>query len=163
MSKYRVSARMVRDLWSDHSIRLEDAARQLGLSRQTFCNIAKGLGLPARPRGSGYAFQRKGDDSKFRELWLAGVSVRDIRAHFGYAHRQAVEVRRRSLGLPSRLQMGKSSAVKRGAPISLAEFKAVQAAKALAARLDVEASQTRNAFILSEMVDRTDQRPLRLA
>lgn len=162
MTKYRMSARRVRELWLDHSKTTEDSARELGVSRQVFAGAARRLGLPPRPKAVSDALKRKGSDAEFRAMWLAGVALEDMRRHFGYAHHQAVVERRERLGLPKRRAMPPDAPIRRGAPISLHEYRAARLAEAIQDRLDAEARATRAAMVLSEMVDQVGPRPVRI-
>ena len=162
MTKYRMSARRVRDLWLDHSKTTEESARELGVSRQVFSGAAKRLGLPPRPKAVSDMLKRKGSDGEFRAMWLAGVAEDSIRSHFGYAHRQAVGERRVRMGLPARKHLSPEAPIRRGAPISLACYWSTRLAQVLQPRLDAEARATRAAMVLSEMVDRLGNSPVRL-
>ena len=105
VNRYRIPAARIRALWLDPTIRTEDAAKQLGISRQLLSDMASRLGLPSR-KGLGGKIRSKGTDAEFRRLWLAGVSLKDMQAYFGYASHRGVCTRRERLGLPLRTRGG---------------------------------------------------------
>ena len=155
----KASAADFRRMWADTSLTLHEIGKKLGIHQSTVSQRASAFGLPKRHDViPPIRPHRKIHDPQLcRDMLRFGVSVPEICAHFGITPSGLKSFRVRS-GEPARKRGTHPSTSK-----TVAEFKAAQAAKALAARLDAEARQTRNAFILSEMVDRTDPRPLRLA
>lgn len=155
----KASAAEFRRMWADNSLTLYQIGEKLAIHQSTVSQRANLLGLPPRNEViTPIKPHRKIHDPQLcLEMLRFGVSVAEICAHFGISASGLKSFRVRQ-GEPARKRVKHPSTSK-----TVAEFKAAQAARALAARLDAEARQTRNAFILSEMVDRTDQRPLRLA
>lgn len=96
----RIPPAQARRLWLDPTVRTEDAARQLGITRQGLSDMARRMGLP--PRTKNRTALKKGSDEEFRRLWLAGVRLEDMARHFGYASHRGVCARRAALGLPMR-------------------------------------------------------------
>lgn len=93
-----VDAATFERLWRCHTIGTHEIAEWIGISRQAVSDRAKRMGLPQRAKNR----RKLSNDDELRELWLAGVCVKDIAAHFGYAHPSAVGVAVRNLGLPPR-------------------------------------------------------------
>lgn len=117
-------------VWANPKISADRIGAALGCSGSAVRQKAKRLGLP--PRGHGRDACKYGDDELFREMWLAGVNIHEMRAYFGFAQRQGVRERRVALGLPPRAR-GKGTGTHSGwGTITLAEFREMQLAKALA-------------------------------
>ncbi len=87
-------------LWNDHSIPTQRIAEAMGVTRQTVSWHAHQMGLPSR---AGLR-HRKADPALLREMWLAGVSAREIAEHFGMAHHACVVTAAKNLGLPGRVR-----------------------------------------------------------
>lgn len=85
-------------LWSRLDIPTEVIATHLGVSRSGLSAKAHSLGLPSRERNR----LKKCDDVLLAEMWTTGVSLEEIRQHFGYAQHQNVTNRVRQLGLATR-------------------------------------------------------------
>lgn len=143
----RIPPATVRRLWLDTSIRTEDAAAELGITRQGLSDMARRLGLPSRAKN--YGLQKRGSDADFRHMWLAGVSVEDLARHFGYVDHRGVCQRRRMMGLPARTRGGKGRGRRWKETISLSEYRERQ----IAARMDAVAAAERAQMRLAEMVD----------
>ena len=142
----RIPPAKVRRLWSDLSMPLDEAARQLGVSRPGLTYIARQLGLPSR--AGNYAPQKKGCDEEFVRMWRAGVSLQDLADHFGYASHRGVCHRRKALGLPTRTRAtGKGRRWEE--TISLTEWREQQ----LAGKLAASAAQTKAAIKDADMKD----------
>ena len=85
-------------LWNDHSIPTKRIAAALGLSRQGVSHRARRMGLPHRTK----VRKRLHDPQLLKELWLFGVSSKEIAEHFGMAHHACACRAARKLGLPKR-------------------------------------------------------------
>lgn len=94
----RIKRADLEPLWSRLDIPTDVIAAHLGVTRSGLSYKAHRLGLPSRYRNR----LKKCDDALLREMWLAGVSLKDITRHFGYAKHQCVTQRVRQLGLPPR-------------------------------------------------------------
>lgn len=92
-------------LWNRREVPLDRIAAALGVSRQGLSWKAKALGLA--PRGQNQEPNKRGSDDLFRRMWMAGVNVREMAEHFGYARKECISVRRRMMGLPARSRGGK--------------------------------------------------------
>lgn len=96
----RIPVAVVRRIWLDRSVSLDQAASELGITRQGLAYKARMFGLP--PRGQNHELQKRGTDEEFRRLWFAGVPVRVMARLLGYASHRGVCQRREDLDLPKR-------------------------------------------------------------
>lgn len=149
MRNVHCSAAQIRRLWADRSLRTEDIAAQMGISRQCLSYRAKALGLPSRV--GNHDLQKRGSDAEFRAMWMAGISVEDMRRHFGYVSHRGVCQRRKHMGLPTRTRSrGKGNGRGWKETITLAEL----AERRLASAMAKSAAETRAAMRLAEMSDK---------
>jgi hypothetical protein len=121
-------------LWNNHSVPTERIAQALGVTRQAVSERARRLGLPGRAK----VRKLKHDPDLLREMWLAGVSSRDIAAHFGMSHHACATNAARKAGLPRR-ERGCSGTMNGGwkANLPISEFwerKLASRMRAVAAR-----------------------------
>ncbi|KPQ06182.1 MAG: putative transcriptional regulator [Rhodobacteraceae bacterium HLUCCA12] len=115
----RLDAEDFARLWNCHSIPTAEIARALGVTRQAISDRAQRMGLPSRAKLRKTLIRR----DELRELWLAGVSLRDIARHFGLASPSCVTHAARNAGLPRR-QRSRGGKTRGGwvGTISMAEF-----------------------------------------
>lgn len=121
VASLRIPPAAVRRFWLDPNIRTQDAADQLGLTRQGLSDMARRMGLPSRAKNR--AAVKKGSDNEFMAMWLAGVCLEDMARHFGYASHRGVCQRRAALGLPGRTRGGKGNNRRWRETIMLAEYR----------------------------------------
>ena len=112
-------------IWGRHDIPIRVMADALGVSRQAVSQRARALGLPSREK----VRIKLSRDDEFRRLWLAGVSTKDIAAHFGYRSHSCITVRRRGLGLPPRTRSKGGGRCGWAETITLTEFREVELAR----------------------------------
>ncbi len=96
--KREVDAETFARLWNCHRISTDEIAQWLGMTRQGVSWRARAMGLPSRVK----VRRKLTRDAELRELWMAGVSTRDIAAHFGMAERSCASRAARLAGLPGR-------------------------------------------------------------
>jgi len=84
--------------WNNHSIPVKRIAAALGVTHQAVSDRAHRMGLPTRA----HVRMLKHDPALLREMWLAGVSVREIAAHFGMSHPSCASTAVRKAKLPKR-------------------------------------------------------------
>lgn len=115
----RITRADLEPLWSRLDIPTEVIAKHLGVTRSGLSNKAHRLGLPSRAANR----SKKSDDATFREMWEAGVSLKDMQRHFGYAQHQCVTQRARQMGLKPRERKAGSGGFAGWPPtITLAQF-----------------------------------------
>lgn len=135
----RVSAAAFQRMWSDPTLRVDDIAAQLGVTRQAVQHRARQRGLPPRRRP---VVLRINDLDTFAAMWTAGVPTKDIMWHFGCSSLTPRNTARR-LGLPPRGRAWRATT-------TLQAFREED----LARRLATAAAETRRAMRAAEMVDR---------
>lgn len=143
MADKRIPAAAVRRVWLDLSLNGAQAAARLGLARVNLQKRAKALGLPPRPKGRRRVMQ---DADLFGRMWAAGVSLREMAAHFG-CHPLSVSQRARDDGLTMRKAGGGQVGQ------TVAGFFAAEAEARLARDLAAAARAEQAALALAEMVD----------
>jgi len=129
--------------WNNYRIPVKHIAAALGITKQGVSWHAKHMGLPNRGKNR----YRKTDPRLLRAMWIAGVSGREIAAHFGYKTPCGATLAARNAGLPGR-ERGPSGARNGGwkAHVPISVFWEQQMAlqmHALAER-DKEVARTKN-------------------
>lgn len=118
-------------LWSDPLISTDRIAKAMGITRAGVSWHARQMRLPSRnSKGRRY---RSRDPAMLAEMWLFGVSTREIAEAMGYADKSCVSRAARDLGLPGR-KRGKAGFRNGGweAPRSLEDFYEAQIGKRMA-------------------------------
>lgn len=113
-------------LWACHTISREEIGRYLGITASAVGQRAKARGLPSREKVRRKLYR----EPELRAMWAAGVSSREIAAHFGFAHPSGVTLAARMLGLPPRVRGGRGG---RTGVIGMAEYREGQLGAAMAA------------------------------
>jgi len=133
-------------LWNNHDIPTNRIAAAMGITRQAVSWRAHRMGLPCR----GKLRVKKHKPGLLTELWLAGVSSKEIAAHFGMASHSSAIKAAKDLGLPHR-ERGPAGHMNGGwkANLPIAEFWDQRAAAAMAEA----AAETREAMKRRRMVD----------
>lgn len=149
MSNFNVSAFCA--LWNNHKVTTQRIADAMGITRQGAGWHAKRLGLPSREK----VRRRLADQDALTEMWLAGVSAKEIAAHFGMAHHSCAVTAARKLGLPRR-QRGPSGKMNGGwlPTITAEQFFTDKAQGVLGARMAEAARTEQAAMINAELVDK---------
>lgn len=96
----RASAEAVRRAWLDSELTLAQAAASVGMAKDALQARAVVLGLPGRRMGRREVIRPR-QEVDFADLWRAGVSARQIGAHFGCSYCAVVNTAAR-LQLPMR-------------------------------------------------------------
>ena len=84
--------------WNNHAIPVKRIAAALGITQQGVSWRAHRMGLPTREKNR----RRKHDPALLRAMWIAGVSGREIAAHFGFSNACGATQAARNAGLPAR-------------------------------------------------------------
>ena len=129
----RIAPAEFRRLWLDPSVRVDDLATMLGVTRQAVQQRARARGLSPRPMGR--LKQTAINDPEFPAMWTAGIRAREIAAHYG-CHRLTVCKTARRLGLPPR---GKQW----GPRMNMATYRQLQLAQRMAVVAKVESAAAR--------------------
>lgn len=124
----RIPASAIRRVWVDTALTTTQAAVQVGLSRSNLWLRARALGLP--PRKAGQRSLGIADDPEFAAMWLAGVLIAAMAAHFG-CHKFTICRLAREAGLPRR-PLG------RRIRVTLADFRKLQKLAAMRAMAERE-------------------------
>ncbi len=85
-------------LWRCHSITTEEIATWMGVTRQAVSDRARRSGLPSRVNVRRKLIR----ETELRDLWMAGVALKDIAAYFGCASTSSVTRAALAAGLPER-------------------------------------------------------------
>lgn len=94
----KLSAAEFKRLWQDPTLTTEEIGRRLGIHQTAVCKRATARGFA--PRGS-MARIAILDTDLFREMWDAGVQIKDMARHFDVSGSNIKRTRQR-LGLPNR-------------------------------------------------------------
>lgn len=129
----RVSPAEFRRLWFDQSLRVEDIAAQLGITRQAVTCRARVRGLPSRRTLRVYPVLI--NDPEFADMYLAGVGARELAAHYG-CHRLLIPKTAARLGLPPRSRGWMPL-------ITMADYRQQRLAKRMAAVAKAESAAAR--------------------
>ena len=84
--------------WNNHKIPTARIADALGVSRAAVSRRAHNMGLPTREK----VRRKKHDPALLAEMWMAGVSAKEIAEYFGMAHHACASTAARKQGLPKR-------------------------------------------------------------
>lgn len=141
MTGKTISLAEFRRLWAS-DMTVGQIAEYLGVTRSAVQFRAKRRGLPPKARILTYAPRPPRD--VMARMWLAGVRLTDIAAHFGMTYGLAVKLVR-EFGLPLRPVGGQV----RANMVRLEDYLAMELRLALQAAAQAEAPQLR----LAEMVD----------
>lgn len=129
----RIAPAEFRRLWLDPSVRVDDLAAMLGITRQAVQQRARARGLSPRPMGRLQLTVI--NDPEFPEMWIAGVRAWEIAIHYG-CHRVTVCKTARRLGLPPRDKQW-------GPRMKMATYRQVQLAQRMVAVAKVESAVAR--------------------
>ena len=151
MADSHIPAAAIRKAWLDQSLTTADAAYSVGLSRSNLWRRAKALDLPARKQGNRFVML---DERMFARMWRAGVSARELAAHFGY-HFQTMSKMAGRLQLPRRREGG------RQVGLSVAEYLETERCDRLRTGMARSAQLEQAALAQSGMVDDNRGRPQR--
>ncbi|WP_333826877.1 hypothetical protein [Pararhodobacter sp.] len=146
MTRRQINQDAFAALWNNHAIPTRRIADALGVTPSAVSKRAQSMGLPKR----GKVRNRKVDPELLREMWLAGVSAKEIAAHFGVSHLSCASWPSQQAGLPKR-KRGPSGGMNGGwqANLPIAVFWEQRAATAMAA----DAARIRHAMARRNMVD----------
>ena len=149
MSRFNVA--VFAALWQNHAVPTQRIADAMGITRQGASWHARRMGLPSRAK----VRRRLVEPELLAEMWLAGVSSREIAAHFGMAHHSCAVTAAKNLGLPRR-KRGPSGTMNGGwlPTITAAQFLSDKAQGILGARMAEAARVEQAAMINAEMADR---------
>ena len=84
--------------WNNHKIPTARIAEALGVSRAAVSWRAHNMGLPTREK----VRRKKHDPALLAEMWMAGVSAKEIAEYFGMAHHACASTAAKKQGLPKR-------------------------------------------------------------
>lgn len=118
-TRRRVDPDAFAQAWNSHAIPTDRIASVLGVTRQAVSDRAQRMGLPSRAKLRKSKVRR----DELRALWLAGVCLKDIAAHFGLKSHSCVTHAVRMAGLPRRVR-GRGGKTHGGwiGTISMAEY-----------------------------------------
>jgi hypothetical protein len=143
MPDKRIPVAAIERVWLDARLTAKEAAACVGLSRVNLQLRAKALGLPPRAKGRRRVIV---DRALFARMWAAGVSLREMAAHFG-CHPLSVSQRARDDGLPMRRAGGGQVG------LTVAAYFAAEAEARLLRGMAGAARAEQAALVLCEMVD----------
>lgn len=126
--KREIDAATFARMWRCERIGTEEIARFLGVTRQAVSLRAHNMGLPSRK----HVRAKRWREAELRELWLAGVSTREIAAHFGLGAPSCVSRAVTLMGLPRRVR-GKGGKTHAGwvGTMSMEEYQQVRLGRAM--------------------------------
>jgi hypothetical protein len=137
----QITAAQFKQLWMNPDLRAKDIAVELGISTSAVISRARTRGLPDRKQ-LGIVFRdRKIDDPEFADMYLSGVSLKDLYELYDCAHSVIARTAAKMM-LPKQQRQSRSK-------ISLDDYRALKLRSRMAAQAKIEAGHWRNA----EMVD----------